>query len=85
MKFSTETRVGIRTIHFSNAVVLLTEVLELEVIYHDQEKEFAQFKLPSGQILEAYGSKNLWHPFTTPPDWEMIIAEIRFIRRKNES
>ena len=62
---------------FSNAVLFLTEVMKLEIAHYDQEKEFVQFKLPSGDILEVFGSKNLWHPFTTTPDWEVIIADVR--------
>ena len=81
MKSLTETKVGIRTSHFSNAVYLLTEVLNLEMICHEKKEEFAKFKLPSGQIMGIFGEKKLWYPFTTPPDWEVIIAEIRYTRR----
>lgn len=77
MKLTTETIVGVRTGNFSNAVLFLREVLNLEMVHHDQEKEFARFKLPSGQAIEVLGSKYIWHPFTTPPDWELIIADIR--------
>lgn len=84
MKSLTETKVGIRTGHFSNTVILLAEVLELESIYHDQKEEFAQFKLPSGQTLEVFGPKNIWHPFTTPPDLEVIIADIRDLKEKKK-
>ena len=77
MKLTTRTTAGIRTGCFSNTVLFLTEVLNLEIAHYDKEKEFAQFKLPSGEILEVFGSKNLWHPFTTPPDWEVIIADVR--------
>jgi hypothetical protein len=73
----TKTKAGIRTSQFSNTVLFLTEVLNLELAHNEKEKEFAQFKLPSGKILEVFGSKNLWHPFTTPPDWEVILADIR--------
>lgn len=82
MKLTAKTTVGIRTSHFSNAVLFLTEVLTLKIAHHDQEKEFAQFKLPSGEILEIFGSKNLWHPFTTPPDWEIIIADFRHMKER---
>jgi hypothetical protein len=61
----------------------MTEVLKLEMIYYEREKEFARFKLPSGQIMEVVGSKSLWHPFTTPPDWEVIIADIRYMKEKS--
>lgn len=77
MTLTTKTTVGIRTGCFSNAVLFLTEVMNLEIAHYDQEKEFVQFKLPSGDILEVFGSKNLWHPFTTTPDWEVIIADVR--------
>ena len=83
MKLTVKTTAGIRTSSFLNAVLFLTDVLRLEMIRYDQEKEFARFKLPSGQILEVFGSKNIWHPFTTPPDWEVIVADIR--HRKEES
>jgi hypothetical protein len=82
LKLTAKITAGIRTSHFSNAVLFLTEVLKLEITQHDQDKEFAQFNLPSGGILEVYGSKNLWHPFTTPPDWEVIIADIRYMKEK---
>ena len=82
MKPPAKTTAGLRTSHFSNAVLFLTEVLNLEVAHYDQEKEFAQFKLPSGEFLEVFGSKNLWHPFTTPPDWEVIIADVRHRKEK---
>jgi hypothetical protein len=77
LKLPTRTTAGIRTNHFSNTVLFLTEVLKLEIAYHEKEKEFARFRLPSGQLLEVFGTKNLWHPFTTPPDWEVILADLR--------
>ena len=83
MKSSNKTKVGIRTSNFSNAVIFLSEVLNLEMVRHDKERDFAQFNLPSGQILEVFGSKNIWHPFTTPPDWEVIIADIRCMKEKS--
>lgn len=83
MKPSAKTTAGIRTGNFSNALLFLTEVLNLEIAHYDKEKEFAQFKLPSGQILEVFGSKNIWHPFTTPPDWEVIVADIRHTKEKS--
>lgn len=81
MKLITRTTAGIRTGHFSNTMLFLTEVLNLEIAHYDKEKEFAQFRLSSGQILEVFGSKNLWHPFTTPPDWEVILADIQRIKK----
>jgi hypothetical protein len=78
-----ETTAGIRSGYFSNTVLFLTEVLNLEMVHYDQEKECAQFKLPSGQILELFGSKHIWHPFTTPPDWEVMIADIRYTKKRN--
>lgn len=83
MKYMVETTAGIRSGFFSNTVLFLTEVLNLEMVHNDKEKEFAQFKLPSGQILELFGSKNIWHPFTTPPDWEVMIADIRYTKERN--
>ena len=77
LKSTTKTTTGIRTGCFSNAIHFLTQVLRLEIVYSDMEKEFVQFKLPSGEILEVLGSKSLWHPFTTTPDWEVIIADVR--------
>jgi hypothetical protein len=82
LKLTAKTTAGIRTSNFSNAVLFLTEVLHLEIVHEDKEKEFARFKLPSGQILEVFGTKNIWHPFTTPPDWEMIVADIRYMKEK---
>lgn len=58
LKLTAKTTAGIRTIHFSNAVLFLTGILKLEIADHDQEKEIAQFKLPSGEGMEVYGSKN---------------------------
>lgn len=83
MKLTAKTTAGIRTSNFSNAVLFITEVLRLEMVYHDKEKEFAQFKLPSTYILEVRGPKSIWHPFTTPPDWEVIIADIRYRKEKS--
>jgi hypothetical protein len=80
----TKTTAGIRAGNFSNAVQFLTEVLRLEVVYSDKEKEFARFKLPSGQTLEVFGTKNIWHPFSTPPDWELIVADIRNMKEKKD-
>ena len=81
MKLTSKTTAGIRTGHFSNTVLFLTEILNLEIAHYEKEKEFAQFKLPSGQMLEVFGSKNLWHPFTTPPDWEVILADLQHIKK----
>lgn len=72
MKLTTKITVGIRTGCFSNVVLFFTEILDLEIAHFDHEKEFVQLQLPSGEILEIFGSKNLWHPFTTTPDWEVI-------------
>jgi hypothetical protein len=56
---------------------LFEEVLNLEIAHYDREKEFARFQLPSGEFLEVFGSKHLWHPFTTSPAWEVMIADVR--------
>ena len=77
MKLTSQTTAGIRTGCFSNTVLFLKEVLNLEIAYFDKEKEFVQFKLPAGEILEVFGSRSLWHCFTTTPDWEIIIADVR--------
>jgi hypothetical protein len=58
-------------------VLFLREVLNLEIAHYDKEKEFVRFRLPSGEFLEVFGSKNLWHPFTMAPNWEIIIADVR--------
>jgi hypothetical protein len=79
---TSEPLAGIRSGAFANTVLFLTEVLDLEIVSHDKQEEFAQFKLPSGQILELFGPKRIWHPFTTPPDWEVIVADVRFRRQK---
>lgn len=68
---------GIRTNCFSNTVLFLTEVLNLEIAHYEKEKEFVRFRLPSGEFLEVFGSKNLWHPFTDAPDWEVSVADVR--------
>ena len=85
MKPIDKTTVGIRAGNFSNAVLFLTEVLKLEMVHYDTEKAFAQFKLPSGEMMELFGAKHAWHPFTTPPDWELIIADIRRSKEKSQS
>jgi hypothetical protein len=77
LRLANQTSVGIRTSCFSGTVLFLKEVLNLEIAYNDQEEEFVQFKLPSGETLEVYGWKSLWHPFTTSPAWEVIIADVR--------
>ena len=77
MKLPSQTTAGIRTSCFTKIVLFLTQALNLEIVHQDKEKESAQFKLPSGEILEVFGSKNLWHCFTTVPDWEIIIADVR--------
>lgn len=82
MKLTTQTTAGIRTGCFSNTVLFLKEVLNLEIAQYDQEKECARFQLPSGEILEVFGSKHLWHPFTTSPAWEVIIADVRHGKEK---
>ena len=77
MNPTTKTAAGMRTNCFSNTVLFLTEVLHLEIAHYEKEKEFVRFRLPSGEFLEVFGSKNLWHPFTDAPDWEVIIADVR--------
>jgi DNA-binding CsgD family transcriptional regulator len=77
LKRRIRTTAGIRTNCFSNTVLFLKEVLKLESTHYDPEREFVQFKLPSGEILEIFGSKNLWHPFTAVPGWEVMIADVR--------
>lgn len=78
MKPTARTTAGIRAGNFTDMVLFLTEVLGLEIVLNDQEKEFARFGLPSGQILEVFGPKQLWQPFTARPDWEVIVADIRY-------
>jgi hypothetical protein len=63
-------------------VLFLTEVLNLEIAHYEKEKEFVRFRLPSGEFLEVFGSKNLWQPFTDAPDWEVIVADVRH-RKEN--
>lgn len=84
MKRTARTIAGIRITQFADAVTFLTEILDLEIILCDKEKEFAQFRLSSGHMLEIHGSRNLWHPFTTPPDWELIVADLRH-KKENSS
>ncbi len=78
-----KTAAGIRTNCFLNTVLFLTEVLNLEIAHYEKEKEFVRFRLPSGEFLEVFGSKNLWHPFTDAPDWEVIIADV--VHRKTSA
>ena len=82
MKSPAQIKIGIRTGHFTNTAFLLKEVLNLEMTIHDTEIEFAQIYLSSGGMMEVFGSKNIWHPFTTSPDWEVIIADIRYMKEK---
>jgi hypothetical protein len=82
VRLTTKTTVGIRTGCFSSTLLFLKDVLKLEIAHDDQEKEFVQFKLPSGEMLEVFGSKNLWHCFTTTPDWEVILADVRYRKEK---
>lgn len=82
LKLTGETVAGIRSGTFANTVLFLTEVLNLEIVHHDKEKELAQFRLPSGQTLELLGPKSIWQPFTTPPDWEVIVADVRYRKQK---
>ena len=77
MNLTAKTAAGIRTNCFSNTVLFLTDVLNLEIAHYEKEKEFVRFRLPSGEFLEVFGSKNLWRPFTDAPDWEVIVADVR--------
>jgi hypothetical protein len=72
-----QTAAGVRSPNFSNAVLFLTDVLDLDVVHYDGDREVARFTLPSGGLLELFGSNSLWQPFTNPPDWEVIIADIQ--------
>jgi hypothetical protein len=85
IKIIAKTTAGVRASTFTNTVRFLEEVLLLEIVQQDENKEVARLKLPSGEILEVYGPKNIWHPFTTAPDWEVIIADIRNTREKDEA
>ena len=76
MAHTSQIAAGIRTATFSNAVRFLTEVLNLDMVHYDGAREVARFTLPSGGLLELYGSKSIWEPFMNPPDWEVIIADI---------
>jgi DNA-binding CsgD family transcriptional regulator len=82
LKRRTKTIAGIRTNCFSNTVLFLKEVLKLEITHDDPAKELIQFRLPSGETLEVFGSNNLWHPFTTAPDWEVMVADVRHRNEK---
>jgi hypothetical protein len=85
IKIIAKTTAGVRASTFTNTIRFLEEVLLLEVVHWDEDREFARFKLPSGELLEVFGPKNIWHPFTTPPDWEVIIADIRHEMGKNDA
>jgi hypothetical protein len=76
---------GMRTGCFSNTVLFLKDILNLKIAHYDEEKEFVQFQLPSGETLEVFGSKSLWHCFTTTPAWEVIIADVRYRDEKAAS
>src|SRR5687768_14458060 len=70
------TAAGIRAGNFNNTVRFLETVLGLEALHRDKEVEFAQFRLPAGGTLEVFGPKNIWQPFTTPPDWVVLVADV---------
>jgi hypothetical protein len=82
LKRTSKTKAGVRSGYFSLTLLFLTEVLNLQMVFQNKEKEFAQLILPSGEILELRGQKNIWHPFTTPPDWEIVIANVRHAQAK---
>jgi hypothetical protein len=77
-----KTTADIRSSYFSNTVLFVTEVLNLKMVHHDKEEEFACFELPSGEILELSGQTNIWHPFSTPSDWELVVADVRHTKTK---
>ena len=76
MKHTSQIAAGIRSGNFSSAVQFLTGVLKLDVVHYDGVREVARFTLPSGGLLELFGAKSIWQPFTNPPDWEVIVADI---------
>jgi hypothetical protein len=77
MRRAPRTAAGIRTNCFSDTVRFLSDTLKLEIAHDDKKKEFVRFRLPSGEVLEVFGPKHLWHPFANAPDWEIIIADVR--------
>lgn len=76
MKALAQVNVGIRTDNFKGALRFFSEVLNMELVYCDEEIEFVQLRLPSGEMMELFGLKNLWHPFTNSPEWELMIVDM---------
>lgn len=83
MKHTPKTAAGIRTNCFSDTMLFFSEAMNLEIAHYEKEREFVRFRLPSGEFLEVFGSKHLWHPFANTPDWEILIADVR--HRNNAS
>jgi catechol 2,3-dioxygenase-like lactoylglutathione lyase family enzyme len=76
---------GVRTEDFAAALQFFGDVLGLPLADRDDSKDFAQFRLPSGQLFEIFGPRDGWHKFLQSPVLGFEVESVRSARREMEA
>ena len=71
---------GVRTDNFDAAVRFFAATLDLPLATRDEDRDFALFRLPSGQLVEIFGPRDAWHDFMTAPVAGFEVADVRAAR-----
>ena len=84
MRISAYSWAGVPTADFAAAMRFFGEVLGLPLAGRDEARDFAVFRLPSGQLLEVFGPREAWHRFLTGPVLGFEVEDVRAARRDLE-
>ncbi len=76
---------GVRTGYFDAAVRFFAETLDLPLAARDDLRDFAMFRLPSGQLVEIFGPRDTQHDFMTAPVAGFEVEDVRAARRELEA
>ncbi len=76
---------AVRSKDFAGAVGFFAEVLGLLLERRDDEREFAEFRLPSGQGLGVFGPKSAEYSFHSCPVIGFDVEDVRSARHKLEA
>lgn len=77
--------VGIRTTDFGKSVRFFRDVMGMTLHELDENKEFAWFKLESGQSFELFGPADQKRAFMTGPVLGFQVEDVRAARREMEA
>lgn len=85
MRISGYSWAGVRTENFPSTVRFFSETLGLPLVLRDDARDFALFRLPSGQKFEVFGPNDDWHKFMVCPVLGFEVADVREARQELEA